>query len=160
MIGAIWAQNPHGIIGRGGKIPWRYAGDFARFKRVTMGASIVMGRRTWESIGKKLPGRTNIVVSTTMQAHPDVLIAASIDRALALTGPENVWFIGGRAVYEAAMPLVEIIDVTYVPDDVVRDEHTVHAPVIDTIVFAPGAIVQHEDEPTLTRCVFTRRVAP
>jgi dihydrofolate reductase len=63
MRGMIWAATPENVIGAGGTIPWRYPGDQRRFKRLTMGATIVMGRSTFESIGKALPGRRNVVVT-------------------------------------------------------------------------------------------------
>lgn len=64
MRGMIYAVSPEGVIGVGGAIPWHHAGDLKRFKRTTMGSTVVMGRTTFESIGKALPGRQNIVVTT------------------------------------------------------------------------------------------------
>ena len=64
MRGMIYAVSPEGVIGVGNRIPWRYQGDFRRFKRVTMGKTLIMGRKTFESIGHPLAGRRNIVVSS------------------------------------------------------------------------------------------------
>lgn len=145
MLGSIWAQNAAGVIGAGGKIPWRYSGDFKRFKRVTMGAAIIIGRKTWESIGKPLPGRLNIVISSTpvevegvvwLGRHSGLHVFDVARHVAAERGHTDVWFIGGRQIYEAAMPFVDMIDVTLVPDDV-PTEGAVLAPEIDRGVFEP-----------------------
>jgi dihydrofolate reductase len=157
MIGSIWCQTRAGVIGRDRKIPWRYPGDSQRFKRVTMGAAVVMGRITWESIGSRpLPGRRNVVVSVTMPRAPGIDQFVSVDQfMLENDDPHDVWFIGGRRIYEAAMRFVDLIDVTYVPDDIPIDGSVVLAPVIRS-EFAPHPEVQHEYEPTLYNCRFDR----
>lgn len=173
MIGSIWAQTSLRVIGRDGKIPWRYAGDVRRFKRITTGAAVIMGRRTWESIGKPLPGRTNIVLTSTGIVHPTgdmpegtelveldlprgrSQIAKAIDVARALDR-ESIWFIGGAAIYEAAMPFVDVIDITHVPDEV-PVEGSVLAPEIDRSVFGAWARWPHEDDPSLQVQRFERR---
>ncbi|MDP9002925.1 MAG: dihydrofolate reductase [Myxococcota bacterium] len=151
----IYAVSPQGVIGVGGKIPWRYLGDWKRFKRVTMGSTVVMGRKTFESIGKPLPGRQNLVVTSHGIALPDIECVRTIEEALGHASADDVWFIGGARIYQDAMRYVDVIDVTYVPDyadgaDVVR------APMIDEMVFVPGPIIAHEDEPSLKRRVYTR----
>jgi dihydrofolate reductase len=152
----IFAASPQGVIGIGGKIPWRYLGDWRRFKRVTMGSTVVMGRTTFESIGKPLPGRRNLVVTRRAVDVPGVESVPSVEEALARAGDADVWFIGGARIYEDAMKYVEIIDVTYVPD-YVEGWDAVHAPAIDEAVFEPGPVLSHEDEPALKRRVYTRR---
>lgn len=156
MRGMIYAVSREGVIGVGGSIPWRYPGDFRRFKRVTMGAMIVMGRTTFESIGKPLAGRRNVVVTGRPLDVPGVECVRSVDEALALAGGGDVWFIGGARIYEAAMRYADVIDVTYVPDHVPA-AGAVYAPPIDAGVFEAGPLVPHEDEPALTRRVYTRR---
>jgi dihydrofolate reductase len=159
MIGMIFAASPHGVIGVGGKIPWRYLGDWRRFKRVTMGSTVVMGRTTFDSIGKPLPGRRNLVVTRRAVDVPGVERVSSVEEALARAGDAgdgDVWFIGGARIYEDALKYVEVIDVTYVPD-YVEGWDAVHAPAIDEAVFEPGPILAHEDEPTLKRRVYKRR---
>ena len=156
MKGMILAVSPEGVIGLAGKIPWRHPGDQRRFKRVTMGAAVIMGRATFEETGKPLPGRRNIVVTSRGLDAPGVERVPSVDAALALAGSQDVWFIGGARIYEEAMKHVDVIDVTYVPDHV-EDPAAVHAPPIDEHVFAPGPLLDHEDEPGLTRRVYTRR---
>lgn len=105
MVAAV-ADNA--VIGREGKIPWSIPADFAHFKQVTIGHPLVLGRTTFEGIGRPLPGRTSIVVTRDRSwAYDGVLVAASVEEALALAGQlDSVVSIGGGAqVYEAAMPL-------------------------------------------------------
>jgi dihydrofolate reductase len=170
MIGLIFAATAEGVIGKGGKIPWRYPGDFKRFKRITMGSAIIMGRVTWESIGKPLDGRVNIVVtSRSVGARPQtfppgVIAVADIGHALIAAGvytlgsPDDrtVWFIGGAAIYEAAMPLAGVIDETRVPDEISVAGAAVVMPRIDTGRFEPGPWEDHEEEPRLRRRIWTR----
>lgn len=178
-VGMIAAMNVDRIIGMDGKIPWRHAGDFRRFKRVTIGATVIMGRLTWDSIGRKpLPGRTNIIVSASGRAElgePPAIFLPSLEEAIRIAS-DNVWLIGGARIYEAGLAFADVIDLTYVPEIVPHygaswhapgetcnecggpgDHHVVRFPEIDESVFEPGPILPHEDEPALTRQVFTRR---
>jgi dihydrofolate reductase len=156
MRGMIYAVSPEGIIGAHGKIPWRYRGDWRRFRRVTLGAAVVMGRSTFESIGKPLDGRRNLVVtSRPLQVH-GVECVRSVEEALDKVTDGDVWFIGGARIYEAGMRYADVIDVTYVPDHIAEDG-AVHAPPIDEDAFEAGLLLAHEDEPGLTRRVYTRR---
>jgi dihydrofolate reductase len=157
MIGMIYAVSPEGVIGLDGKIPWRYAGDLKRFRRVTMGAAVVMGRTTFGSLGKPLSGRRNFVVTSRPLDIAGVERVATVDEALARAGNGDVWFIGGARIYAEAMAHVDAIDVTYVPDHV-PTAGAVVAPIVDLQVFEPGPLVVHEDEPSLSRRVYTRRV--
>jgi dihydrofolate reductase len=154
----IYAVSPEGIIGAGGTIPWRHPGDVRRFKRVTLGTTVIMGRKTFEEVGTPLPGRRNIVVTSRPLDVPGVEAVRSVDEALARAGDADVWFIGGARIYEEAMRHVDIIDVTYVPDHVVAPD-AVRAPPIDERIFEPGPLLPHEDEPGLTRRVYTRRAS-
>ena len=104
MIAAV-AEN--GVIGNGNAIPWRLRSDFAHFKRTTMGKPLIMGRKTFESIGRPLPGRTNIVVTRRPGYQPDgVLVISSLDAALehaqsiaAADGAGEVMIGGGAEIY-------------------------------------------------------------
>jgi dihydrofolate reductase len=157
MRGMIYAVSPEGIIGVGGKIPWTYQGDFRRFKRVTMGKTLIMGRRTFESIGHPLAGRRNIVVSSRPVTMVGMESAANIESALALAGDEiDVWFIGGARIYQEALKYVDVIDVTYVPDHVSGPD-AVRAPVIDG-TWEGTRLVAHEDDPRLKWREYRRRV--
>jgi dihydrofolate reductase len=156
MRGMIYAVSPEGVIGAAGTIPWRHVGDLKRFKRVTMGSTVVMGRVTFESIGKPLPGRRNVVVTGRGVTVPGVDCVRNLDEALAVAGEGDVWFIGGARIYAEAVDYVDVIDVTYVPDRVDVPD-AVHAPPIDDRVFEGSPIVAHEDEPALSRRIYRRR---
>jgi dihydrofolate reductase len=157
MRGVIVAVSPDGVIGVDGKIPWHYRGDMKRFKRVTLDSTVIMGRKTWESIGKPLPQRRNVVISSGRIDVPGVETFADVASALRST-TGNVWFIGGARIYEEAMARgdVDVLDVTYVPDRV-EDARAVRFPRIDPAVWESGEEVVHEDEPGLRRRVWTRR---
>jgi dihydrofolate reductase len=159
LRGIMAAVSPEGVIGVEGKIPWHYRGDMRRVKRLTMGSTLIMGRVTWESLGgKPLPGRRNLVVSTTLGDLAGAECFRDLASALAASeGP--VWFFGGARIYRDAMPLSDFIDLVYVPDHVDHPA-AVFFPPIDPAIWEPGALLPHEDEPALRRRVFTRRVAP
>jgi dihydrofolate reductase len=98
------------IIGNAGSIPWRIGEDFAHFKAVTMGGVLIMGRATWDSIGRPLPGRTTIVLTRSTSWQPGfegVLVAHSLEEALELATSldSEVFVVGGAQVYEQALPL-------------------------------------------------------
>ena len=154
QVGIIVAMSPEGAIGLHGKIPWRHPGDQRRFKRLTVGTTVVMGRKTWESLPKKpLPDRRNIVLTRT----PIAGVECFPDLGSALASVEgDVWVIGGARAYEEAMRHADVIDVTYVPDPVSHPE-AVKFPAIDPTLFEEGELVPHEDAESLTRRVFRRR---
>src|SRR5665213_3987598 len=106
------AQN--GVIGRANALPWRLPADLAHFKRVTMGHPVVMGRRTYQSIGKPLPGRHNIVV--TRNAHfaaPGCTVVNSLGDAWQAAGDaEEICVIGGTTLFEETLPLAGVIHFT------------------------------------------------
>lgn len=121
-VAMIAAVGANGVIGADGQIPWRLPTDFAHFKRTTLGKPLVMGRKTFESIGKPLPGRTNIVVTRQQDYAPDgVRVAANLAAALELAqavaaadGAQEVLIGGGGEIYREAMPLVQRLYVTHV----------------------------------------------
>ena len=106
-ITLVAAVADNGVIGADGGIPWRIPEDFAHFKALTLGHTLVMGRATYESIGRALPGRTTIVLTRDPAwSAPGVLVALSLDEALALVEGEAM-IAGGAAVYAAALPLAD-----------------------------------------------------
>lgn len=131
-LGLVWAQSTSGVIGRGGDIPWSVPEDLTRFKQVTLGHTVVMGRRTWDSLPAKfrpLPGRRNVVLSR----QPDFTAAgAEVVGSLeqALTQPET-WVIGGAQIYLLALPYATRCEVTEVDIDLPRDDEDALAPVLD-----------------------------
>ncbi|OBF10271.1 dihydrofolate reductase [Mycobacterium sp. ACS4054] len=136
QLGLIWAQSTSGIIGRGGDIPWRVPEDLARFKELTFGHTVVMGRRTWESLPTKvrpLPGRTNVVLSRRGDFVADgAQVVGSLEAALGgCEGEPQTWVIGGEQVYLLALPHATRCEVTEVEVDLRRDDDDALAPVLD-----------------------------
>lgn len=109
-------MTPEGVIGRDGGLPWHLPADLAHFKSVTMGKPIVMGRKTFESIGRPLPGRKNIVVSRRADYSADgVVVVHSLDEALEAAGDvAEIMIIGGAQLYAAALPVAQRIYLTLV----------------------------------------------
>lgn len=122
-LSLIVARARNGVIGRGNALPWRLPEDLAHFKRVTMGHPIVMGRKTWESIGRPLPGRRNVVVTRTAGWHAEgAEVARSLDEALELCGDvPDVFVIGGASLFEAALSRADVIFSTEIDRDVDGD---------------------------------------
>ncbi len=120
MIGLVWAQARGGVIGRDGTLPWHLPEDLARFKALTSGATVVMGRATWDSLPaavRPLPGRRNVVLTRTPGwAEPGAVVAGTLSEALAHEG--DVWVVGGASVYREAMPHADLLVVTEIDLDV------------------------------------------
>jgi dihydrofolate reductase len=107
-ITVLAAVGANLVIGRDGSMPWHLPQDLAHFKAVTMGHTMVMGRKTYDSIGLALPGRRTIVITRQETWHaPSVEVAHSLPEALALAGPADVFVIGGSEVYRQAMPFAD-----------------------------------------------------
>jgi dihydrofolate reductase len=121
----IAAVAEGGVIGRDGAIPWRVPGELARFKETTMGHPLVMGRKTFESIGRPLPGRRCIVITRSLAwRHPGVETAHSFAQALALAGPaDEVFVAGGGQVYAEALPFAHRMILSEIPQDHEGDAH-------------------------------------
>jgi dihydrofolate reductase len=135
-VGLVWAQSTSGVIGRGGDIPWRVPEDLARFKELTMGHTVVMGRRTWESLPARvrpLPGRRNIVLSRQADFKADGAdVLGSLEQASTVLEAEpQTWVIGGAQIYLLALPLANRCEVTEVDIDLPRDDDDALAPVLD-----------------------------
>lgn len=116
MPSIIVAMSENGVIGRDGDLPWKLSSDLKRFKTLTMGHHLIMGRKTWDSIGRPLPGRTSVVISRTqIIENESVLTARSIEGAIRMCGDDPEPFvIGGGQIYELAMPLCDTIYLTIV----------------------------------------------
>src|SRR5262249_28875646 len=117
-VGLIWAQTASGVIGRAGAIPWRLPEDLARFKDLTLGHTVVMGRRTWESLPARvrpLPGRRNVVLTRQADYMAEgAEVMTSLEGALA---DGDVWVIGGAEIYPLALPYAARCEVTEVDLD-------------------------------------------
>jgi dihydrofolate reductase len=112
---AIAAMAENRVIGRDGQIPWHLPDDFKFFKRTTLGHVLVMGRKTFESIGRPLPGRDTIVLTRSAWSHPGVLTATGLDSLpLASDDPRQVFVCGGAEVYALALPRCSELYLTHV----------------------------------------------
>lgn len=121
MIAAMAANR---VIGRDNAIPWRIPEEMAHFKATTMGHILIMGRRTYESIGGPLPGRRSIVVTANpaYRVHQDCAVASSLPAAIALCrGADKVFIIGGEQLFREALPLVQTLLLTVIHQDFAGD---------------------------------------
>ncbi|HEY7054226.1 MAG TPA: dihydrofolate reductase [Mycobacterium sp.] len=142
-VSLIWAQSISGVIGRSGDIPWRLPEDMSRFKDLTMGHTVVMGRRTWESLPDRfrpLPGRRNVVLTRqTDYAAEGAEVVTSFQDALALddalrprgSSEDDVWVIGGAEIYALGLPHAARCEVTEVDIHMPRQDDDAVAPVLD-----------------------------
>lgn len=123
IISMIAAMANDRIIGKDNQMPWHLPADFAWFKRCTMGKPVVMGRKTYQSIGRPLPGRRNIVISRDATLEIEgVTTVTSIEQALQAAGDvEEVMIIGGGAIYQACLPQADKLYVTYIDAQIEGD---------------------------------------
>ena len=130
-VGLVWAQSTSGVIGRDGGIPWRLPEDQARFKELTMGHTVVMGRLTWESLPPRvrpLPGRKNVVLTRQADYMAD---GADVVTTLEDAVDGETWVIGGEQIYRLALPIATRCEVTEVEIDLPREDGDAIAPVLD-----------------------------
>lgn len=112
LIAAVSANN---VIGNGNALPWRIPEDLARFKALTLGHSVVMGRKTFESIGKPLPGRTSVVITRRADFNvPGVLVAHDRDEAVSLVRGPHAFVAGGAEIYRLFLPIASKLFLTRV----------------------------------------------
>jgi dihydrofolate reductase len=142
VISLIVAVADNGVIGRGGSLPWHLPDDLAHFKRTTLGKPVIMGRRTFVSIGRALPGRQNVVVSRDPGfTARGCLVARDLDEALGLhsTAPEQL-VIGGASLYEEALPRAQRIYLTRVHASPAGD---VYFPKLDPGEWGESLVTEH-----------------
>jgi dihydrofolate reductase len=129
-VALVWAQAANGVIGADGALPWQLPEDLQHFKRLTMGATVVMGRTTWESLPtsvRPLPGRTNVVLTRDPTwSDTGAEVARSLDAAIAAA--RDVWVIGGSTVFAAAIERADRVVRTDLEHDFEGDAF---APVLD-----------------------------
>ena len=159
------AVADNGVIGRDNALPFRQSSDLKRFKMLTMGKPLLMGRKTYLSIGKPLPGRTNIVLSRDPAFAPaGVLLAGDLDGALRLArddagkrGVSEVIVIGGSGLFEQTMPLAERMEITHVHS---RPAGDIHFPPIDATKWRAVERSDHDpgpnDEAPFSYVTYTR----
>lgn len=162
------AVAKNGVIGRGGDLPWRLSDDLKRFKALTLGKPVIMGRKTWDSLPKKpLPGRLNIVLSNDGSFEPaGAVVCASFHEAVQIAreqaaddGAEEVCVIGGRALFELALPKAQRMYLTEVEAEVEGD---VFFPAFNKEEWAEVAVEAHpadenNDYPAKYRVLERRR---
>ena len=134
-VGLIWAQSPSGVIGRHGGIPWHLPEDPARFKNLTMGHTVVMGRRTWGVAAAQVPpaARARNVVLTRQADYmaAGATVVDGLDAALAGSNRDLTWVIGGSEIYHLALPMATRCEVTEVEIDFRLDDDDALAPMLD-----------------------------
>lgn len=124
MIALIVAFAKNQVIGNKGCIPWKIKGEQRRFKELTTGNVVIMGRRSYEEIGRPLPNRTTIVVSNTKNFDGEnCLTARSLPEAIRLAGDRDIYISGGARLYEEALPLVEKMYITEIDSEIEGDTY-------------------------------------
>jgi len=121
-ITLVVARASNGVIGKDGGLPWHISADLKRFKALTMGTALVMGRKTFESLPKLLPGRRHIVITRDLKWRADgVAVARGPEQALAIAGEEPVSVIGGAEIFRMFLPIADRVELTEVLSDVAGD---------------------------------------
>ena len=127
MISAIFAMARGGVIGKENSLPWRIPKDWEYFKKTTLGTIIVMGRKTWDSIGRPLPGRRNVVLTRNKTFQPTGCeVCNTVDEVLDLireSHEKEAFIIGGAEIYDVFMPYCDRLYVTFIDADILGDTY-------------------------------------
>jgi len=162
----VAAIGDNSVIGRDGQLPWRLKSDLQHFRKVTMNRPLIMGRKTLESIGKPLPGRTNIVLTRDLALiAPGAVLATSLDAALSFArtdaakrGVDEIMVIGGSDIFAATMPMADRLEITHVH---ASPEGDVRFPPIDPEVWQETFREEHfagpDDDANFTLVTYVRR---
>jgi dihydrofolate reductase len=160
QLSLIVAMTRGGVIGRCGGLPWRLSSDLKRFKSLTMGHAIIMGRKTFESLPRELPGRKLIFVSRAkaLPAPAEVLVASSLGEALRLAGNDDKpYVIGGGEIFEQLLPAAHRLYVTWVEAEIEGD---VRFPAVDWRRWREVSAERHsadeKNEYDTTFCIYDR----
>lgn len=160
MIGLIVARSKNNVIGKGGEIPWRIKGEQKQFKELTTGNVVIMGRRSYEEIGKPLPNRMNIVVSGSKIFEGENLktvpsLEEALDFAKKQFPDKNIFIAGGYRLFEEALPIVDKMFITEV--DLVVEGGDTFFPVFNTSEFDKEVVEIGGDEVSFTRVTYTKQ---
>ena len=144
-LSLIVAADQDGLIGRKGDLPWRLPNDLAHFKRITMGKTILMGRKTWDSLGRALPGRNNWVISGNAALKAEgASVFSSLEQALVAHGVGELMVIGGAQLYAQTLPLARRIYLTQVLTRLAPGaSDDVHFPQFDPAAFVQSSCDEH-----------------
>ncbi len=165
-VALVAAVAENGVIGSGGRMPWRLSTDLRRFKQLTMGKPVVMGRKTFESIGKPLAGRVNIVISRQPDLAPDgALVATDLDEALALArahadAGDVAMVIGGGQIYAAAISRADRLYITHVAASPAGDTYFPSIDPAEWRVISREAVPAGDEDSVATTFVVYERVGP
>ena len=155
MIALIVAFANNQVIGNKGCIPWKIKGEQKRFKELTTGNVVIMGRRSYEEIGRPLPNRRTIVVSGTKNFDAEnCYTAKSLEEAIKLAGDKNIYISGGARLYEEALPLVEKMYITEIDCDIEGDTYF---PEFDKDMFKKEINERFDGEIPYTYVTYTRK---
>lgn len=156
MIALIVAFANNQVIGNKGCIPWKIKGEQKRFKELTTGNVVIMGRRSYEEIGRPLANRTTIVISRTKNFDGEnCMTVKSLEEAIALAGDRDIYISGGARVYEEALPLVEKMYITEIDYEVEGDTFF---PMFDKEAFTKEVNEKFEGEIPYTYVTYTRKL--
>ena len=155
MVALIVAYTQNRVIGNNGCIPWKIRGEQKRFRELTTGNVVVMGRRSYEEIGRPLPNRTTIVVSNTKNFDcENCMTAKSLAEALELAGDRKVYISGGARLYKEALPLVEKMYITEIDAEIEGDTYF---PMFDEALYEKEINDRVEGEIPYTYVTYTRK---
>ncbi len=155
MIALIVAFAKNQVIGNKGRIPWKIKGEQKRFRELTTGNVVIMGRRSYEEIGKPLPNRTTIVISNTKNFDSEnCMTAKTLQEAIELSGNKEIYISGGAKLYEESLPLVEKMYITEIDCDIEGDTYF---PPFEKEQFVKEINERYEGEIPYTYVTYTRK---
>lgn len=156
MIALIVARSKNNVIGKDGRIPWFIKGELKQFKELTSGHVVIMGRRSYEEIGRPLPNRKNIVVSNTKSFSGENLVTVgSLKDAIEISQGEDIFIGGGYRLFEEVLPIVDVMYITEI--DTVVENGDVFFPEFDPSLFDMTVGETAGDDIKYTRTVYRRK---
>lgn len=156
MIGLIVARSKNNVIGKNGEIPWKIKGEQKQFREITTGNVVIMGRKSYEEIGRPLPNRRNIIVSGTQKFEGDNLqTVSSLQEAIAAAGDADIYVAGGYGLFKEALPFVDKMYITEV--DMIVENGDVFFPEFDADEFDVSIGEVGGEDIKFTRAVYTRK---
>ena len=156
MIGLIVARSKNNVIGKNGKIPWKIKGEQKQFKELTTGNVVIMGRNSYDEIGRPLPNREMIVISNTKKYIGENLhTASSVKEAIEFAKGKDVYIAGGYGVYKEAIPLVDVMYITEININV--EQGDVFFPEFDDNNFNISIVETSENNEQFIRKIYRRK---